>query len=362
MALATYDITKTATTPATTSRKLYFDGLGVDIQAASNLEEAIIMSGLNFGAQKLEAYACIKNPVRTNPDGTIEYEEKFIPMKDRFGVFKVYEDLYGGITADEEGFLGDVGKNYNILQNEEAFDFLDGMLGAAKFETAGYYGRNNAQAFITMSTDGFKILGDDFANYILLTNSFDGTSTVKVAFTNTRVFCSNTIMRALRNSDAQNRISITHCKTLKDRLAAAREVLLENTKYMDALKEEAELLAVKPFSRDAFIALANKLYPTDITFFDDALIPQGKLTDEQAEKKVKKNVIEFRHLMEAYDQVDLDNFEGSAWRAVQAACDHESHAVRFKTGTKAESYRDMNTITSGMPIMNLIADYVYDFV
>ena len=86
---------------------------------------------------------------------------------------------FATIRTDTMEPIGVVGEKYEILQNIEAFNFLDSLVGDAKFETAGLYG-GGSKSFITMSTEPIKILDDEFAPYILFTNAFDGSGAVRV--------------------------------------------------------------------------------------------------------------------------------------------------------------------------------------
>lgn len=295
------------------SRKTYFDSVGEKIQDAQNLEQAIKIAGLDFNVVKEKLY--VQKPLR------------------------VVSDSFATIREDTKEVLGIVGKNYNILQNKEAFDFLDDLIvGGAKFETAGTFKKNTASSFITCSTETIKILDDDIAPYILFTNSFDGTGSIRVMLTPVRLFCSNCIARA--NKAAINKICIRHSNNMKAKLEVSREILLQNTKYLEALKQEAEKLAVTPFSTEAFESLARELFP---------------IKEDASECIVIRNEAMIEQLLLAYNQQDLQNFNNTAYKAVQAVSDFESHKPQFKKGKEA-NLANIKTVMLGMPLLNLVAD------
>jgi phage/plasmid-like protein (TIGR03299 family) len=238
MGIAQYDVNKV--NAMGTERKKYFEGIGVDVQTAHSLETAINVSGLNFEVAKQPLAFMTQVPQQLGSQTIL------------VDVPHPFPNQFATVRTDTLEPLGVVGKDYQILQNIEAFDFLDSLVGDAKFETAGLYG-NGAKSFITMSTEPMKILDDEFAPYILFTNSFDGSGAVKVMFTPIRVFCSNALVRAIKN--ATNKLSIRHSSNLQSRLDNARYVLLNNTNYLNALKAESEKLAVTPFSAEAFSLL-----------------------------------------------------------------------------------------------------------
>lgn len=325
MGIANFDRSKVSV--LNTERRAYFEGIGVNVNEAHSLDTAIKMSGLDFEVEKFPVSFSRPTP-QTLSNGTNILVNVPYTIKDQFAT----------VRTDTNEPLGIVGKNYSILQNREAFDFLDSLTSDAKFETAGFYGPNGAKSFITMSTEPLTILGDEFAPYLLFMNSFDGSGTVKAMFTPVRVWCSNCLNRAMKS--AQNRISIRHSINMKSNLEIAKAVLLANTKYLEALKEEAEKLAVTPFSEEAFVALAKSLWPVNT---EDPQITQVR------------NMANVEALLKAYRQNDLDNFRNTAWRVVQAVADYESHEPVFRN-TKNLAFHNITNVISGMALVNRVAD------
>lgn len=323
MGIAQYDVEKVKTMG--TERKLYFEGIGVNVQQAHSLETAINVSGLNFEVDKKPLAFMTQVPQQ------LGNKTVFI------NVPNPYPNQFATVRTDTLEPLGIVGKDYQILQNIEAFDFLDSLVGDAKFETAGLYG-NGAKSFITMSTEPMKILDDEFAPYILFTNSFDGSGAVKVMFTPIRVFCSNALVRAMKN--ATNKLSIRHSSNLQSRLENARYVLLNNTNYLNALKVEAEKLATTPFSAEAFEALARQLFPVNA---------------EDSELVQVRNMAQIEALLRAYRQDDLQNFNNTAYKVVQAVADFESHKPTFKQSSQMD-FKNIKTVMLGMPLLNQVTE------
>ena len=334
---ASYDAKKVARTldgidePA---RKAWFETMGISIENCTSMEAALKISGLDFTVEKKPIYY---SSVRVNEDG------KKLPPK-----FNMIHDSFATVRSDNGLSLGIVSKDYEVLQNQEAFDFLDSMVGmGAKFETAGFFKRNGAGNYITMSTEPMQILGDDFMPYIMIVNSHDGKGSIRITFTPTRVVCKNSMVYALKHSN--NIITIHHSKKMYDRLVAAKEVLLANSNYMEQLNKIAEELAVKPFSEEAFKRFIEMQYP---------------IKAEDSEIIQIRNLAQIEHFMKAYKQNDLDNFDGTAWRAVQAIADAESHPLvmrKTKTGD-AGTPAFQNVVTAGMPLLQLMFQCVNEAV
>lgn len=310
----------------TTTRKAYYEGIGVNIEEAHSLETAIKLAGLDYEVEKRPIYF----DCRVREEG----DKRSLPPK-----FSRFADQYATVRSDTGVPLGIVGKNYNILQNREAFDFLDSLIvGGAKFETAGTFKKNESASFITVSTEPIKILDDDIDPYILLINSFDGSGCVRCMFTPVRVWCSNTLVRATKAG--HNKISIRHSSNLQVRMEQAKEILLSNTKYLDELRIVAEKLAVTPFSAEAFEAMARELFP---------------IKDDQSNIINERNMLKLEALLRAYKEDDIQNFNNTAWKAVQAVSDYESHQPTFKKG-KNDAMNGMKVVMAGMPMLTMVME------
>jgi phage/plasmid-like protein (TIGR03299 family) len=94
------------------------------------------------------------------------------------------------------------------LQNDQAFQFFDPFVssGLVTLETAGSL-REGKRVWILAriaENSDVGIVGDDIVRkYLLLSNSHDGTTAVRVGFTPIRVVCANTLAMAVRNGQSQ---------------------------------------------------------------------------------------------------------------------------------------------------------------
>lgn len=322
--MAIYDSSKV--TQFGTERTGYTEGIGKDVSTAKNVAEVMKLSGLGFISQKFPTEYFFE---KTKEDelGNINITTERIKIPKTYAV----------VRTDNLKVLGVVGEQYEILQNSESFDFLDSLtaLGDAVFDTAGSY-EDGAKSFITMKTDSIKILDDKIDPLILFMNSFDGTGAVKAMLTPVRVACQNTLALAVRK--ASNKISIRHTNSLSRRLEAAKEVLLAQTKYLEELKTTAESLAVKPFSKDNFEAYLAKKFPQD-----------AALSDVQR----ARNQVMINDILAAYGAADVENFKNTAYGAVLAVTDFESHKPQFKQ-TAGMELKNIKTVIKGMPLSNEI--------
>lgn len=121
--------------------------------------------------------------------------------------------------------LGMVKNKYTIVQNDAAFKFFDNVIGenAAIWQTAGFFG-NGERIFVSAKLpDNILVKGDPVENYLVFTNSHDGSSGVKILFTPIRVVCQNTLNAAIRTSS--NCFSIRHTESVHKNIEIAHEVL-----------------------------------------------------------------------------------------------------------------------------------------
>ena len=289
------------------ARKTYFDDCGNPITGVRSTQEALKLGGLDYVVEKRPVFFA---------DGT--------PAK----------GLFANVRSDTNQVLGAVKKNYTVLQNTEAFDFMDSLVaGGMKFVHAGTTDKGR-KTFIVGETEPMKILGDDFAPYILFTNSFDGSTGVQVMFTPVRVFCSNCFTVALKK--AVNRFSIRHSKSVKEKLTVARDVLFQNSQYLEYLKSVSEEAAATKMSREQFHQVVEAIVPIKA---ESSQVIQERQQDFQDD------------IMRAYDTEDLQNFNGTLYKALMAIADAESHKqpLRITDGAQAAA---LKRVMGGMVLLN----------
>ena len=309
-------------------RRAWYETQGVTLDNVTSLDVALKLSGLDFEVEKKPVYF-------NSTFGMTNEAGKNLPPK-----FTKIEGQFTTVRTDTMQPFGVVTDAYEILQNRDAFDFLDSLVvEGAKFETAGFFKKNGAASYITMSTEPMTILGDEFDPFMMISNGHDGGSAIKVALTPIRAYCRNSAILALKK--ATSIVTIHHSRKMYDRLVAAKEVLTANTNYLEELKIVAEKLATTPFSEEAFEALAKKLFNPK---------------EEQSEIIQIRNVVQFEKLMKAYKEDDLQNFNGTAWKALQAVSDFESHPAKFRKSKEVANNGtpEFQIIYNGMPLLNKV--------
>jgi phage/plasmid-like protein (TIGR03299 family) len=152
---------------------------------------------------------------------------------------------------------------YHPIQNGEAFEFFDAVVGdgQAVYDTAGALHGGRRVWIMARLPRPLFIEGDQLERNILLVTSHDGSSTLKMMHVTTRVVCQNTLSIALSN--AQHSISILHRGNYKERVAQAQRALKISYGYFDQLGLLIADLAKTPFTRDEMQGFTERLLPIE---------------------------------------------------------------------------------------------------
>ena len=189
--------------------------------------EAIIHAGLNYTVEKRPLFTYDTENHTGDPDTDILIPEIEVP------------DFYATIRNDTEQVLGVVGKDYEVVQNVNAFEFFDSIVGGKDgilYETAGALGKGE-RIFITAKLPDYIRVGKDdlIEQYLFLTTSHDGYGSITAAFTPVRIVCANTLNAAMRNHS--NGIKIRHTASANERLKQAHQLLGITNQLADELEE-----------------------------------------------------------------------------------------------------------------------------
>lgn len=151
--------------------------------------------------------------------------------------------------------LGVVSERYQVLNNRDAFRFMDSITmdpHGPKYETAGalYGGR---KVWMLARLDGFReVIPDDaVGQYLLLWTAHDGSTAVNVALTPIRVVCKNTLSMAIGSVGRSAKIRHTknvfsHLENVQDALGFLRQSfdetfeLYQKMAQVEPTKEEIE--------------------------------------------------------------------------------------------------------------------------
>ncbi len=203
-------------------------GLGQVISEYPTSAEAIKHAGLDYTVEKRSLFTY-------GNDTTLETEDNDIVMEWRVDV----PNHYANVRTDTQEVLGVVGRDYNIVQNIDAFAFFDSIVGGNNeilYETAGALGLGE-RIFITAKLPDYIRVGrnDCIEKYLFLTSSHDGFGSITAAFTPVRIVCQNTLNAALKSHT--NCIKIRHTASAQERLKQAHQLLGISNQLADELEQ-----------------------------------------------------------------------------------------------------------------------------
>ena len=281
-------------------REKPWHGLGTRVEYAPTSKEALELAGLNWTIDGMPIF---------DQDGNQ------IPG-------------YKANTRSSDGkVLGIVGKRYQIVQNAEAFDFTDSLIGEGiTYETAGSL-RGGRQIWLLGKMPERFILGDKFEPYICFTNTHDGTGAVRACMTPVRVVCNNTLNMALEG--ASRAWSTPHRGNVQMKLEEARQTLQLADTYLVRLDEEADKLANAKMSEGDVDKALDKMF----------YLP------EDATERMKKTVAEAKdEIIVCMLRPDVAQFLNTKWGFINAVSDYVGHSEPARRTRNFEENRWGNII------------------
>jgi phage/plasmid-like protein (TIGR03299 family) len=262
--------------------------------------------------------------------------------------FSEIEGFSAAVRSDTGDILSLVTDSYQIVQNKECFTFFDSIISRdeAIYETAGVLGKGE-RIFLTAKLPSDIIVKGDVDvvnNYILLTNSHDGSSALQAGFTSIRVVCNNTLTAAL-NSGMQNSIKLRHTSNIKQMLAEASEIMGISSKYTEELNQ-------------SFNAMAKvKITDTQLRAYIEQIMNPRKeqLTKAEKEEFSKQFVTQVDGIMEfalAHETQTTKATKNTVWGAYNAISGYYGHVKEHKTASAR-----MNDIMFGQGDQRLKSAY-----
>ena len=213
-------------------RETPWHGLGRIIMDAPASREALELAGLDWQVESRNIYS---------------------------GTGAMIPGYRANVRSTDDAVLGVVSDRYRIVQNEEAFQFTDDLLGeGVTYETAGSLQGGKKVWMLARLPRKYLIAGDQVEPYLVIFNSHDGSSGVKVAMTPIRVVCQNTLNLALNT--AKRSWTARHTENVLLRVQDARETL-----QLDSNKLYENIVYLEMRSR-GYEVQGGKLDDTEIDF------------------------------------------------------------------------------------------------
>jgi phage/plasmid-like protein (TIGR03299 family) len=222
-------------------------------------------------------------------------------------------NAFATVRMDTNVVLGVVGSRYEPVQNKDAFNFFDPLVDRdeAIYHTAGVLGRGEKIWLLAKLPDYIRVgkKGDPVQKFVLLYNSHDGSSVIRIKLTPIRVVCNNTLTCALQGSEAEVRIK--HTASATEKLQEAHKIL----ELYNGLYQQLEYI----FNRMSL----RKVTPKQLVDYCKALIPDNPEAESNTRTQNLRNHILCLHDDTAEAAMHRGTLFG-AFNAVTELVDHYS--------------------------------------
>lgn len=223
-------------------------GIGTAVPAEVTSEEAIRLAGLDWLVETA--------PIVSNDNKRTAVDRWRITRR-----------------VTDNAVLGIVRKNFHPIQNKDAFKMFDGVNGRkeAIYHTAGSL-QGGSKVWILAKLPGVLEIGkglgfsDEVEQYLLLSNSHDGSSPLQMIFTPVRVVCSNTLAMALHSESkviAAPRVRIRHTSNADLAMKEAEKVMGHALAYYKKFGDFAGYLREKQVSSSQATEIINQAFPAN---------------------------------------------------------------------------------------------------
>lgn len=266
------------------TREKPWHGLGIRVEEAPTSADALRMAGLDWEV--------LQEAIYTNAG-------------DKISGYKA------NVRSTDRKVLGVVTERYKVIQNAQAFEFTDSLLGSGvRYETAGSLSDGKKVWLLARLPREYIIGGERISPYLVFSNTHDGSGAVRVAVTPIRIVCNNTLNLAL--DTAKRSWSMVHTGDIKGKIQEAKDTLFMAEEYMDNLGKEFERLR------------KIKMSDEQVKDFIELLLPLEKnatLTQLRNIKKLREDMAN-----RYFDAPDLQHVGNNAYRFVNAVSDFATHA------------------------------------
>jgi len=216
------------------------------------------------------------------------------------------------VRESDQSMLGVVGPAYHALQNMKAFEWFQPFLDAelCSLHTAGsLFDGKKIWVLAQINSDPTVIRkNDEVAKFIMLSNSHDGTSSVRVGYTPIRVVCANTLAMTTKSSGSQL-LRVRHTSGMNVTLDGIRDIMNVANQTFEATAEKYQWLATRSIAA------------SDLRKYVKVVMGFGKIDDKDMKTK-GKNICDAVIRMAT---AGLGNNGSTYWDVYNGATEYMNH-------------------------------------
>ena len=247
----------------------------------------------------------------------------------------------------DDSILGVVGPRYTPLQNRDAFDWFQPFLDAneCSIHTAGalHYGQK-VWVLAQLNRDNSEIVrGDEVCKFILLSNSHDGSTAIRVGYTPIRVVCVNTLAFAHSHTNSKL-IRIRHTRSSQKNLEQVRDIMDNINADFEATAEQYRLLANKSFNQK------------DIQKYVKIVLGIDKTADEDIKTRTRNIMDDILARIEGPKQ-SATNVRGTWWAAYNGFNEYLNYSKGRTTDNRLDSLWFGQNANDNMKALNTALEF-----
>ena len=289
------------------------------------------------------------------------------PGEDR--IFDCGSERKALLRSDTRTVLGVVGRGYHPLQNRELAFIADGLgsnqnrelaaiadgLGSGEsspqVDSAGSLA-SGRKVFIALRGENTVIGGDEAYQYLLLANSHDGSGSLRIHPTMTRVVCANTY--AGSESDSHLGFAWRHTSGLAIKRSEIIATVGQWRQRLALAREQADAMAAAEVNHDRVRAIFTQVYEQQTGQRID-LAPRTPLE----QKRTSRALAALSHMGKVFDAERQQGCKPSVWLVANAATNWIQHVSgRLDAGDRSASCSLGLKAEQTAAAMSIAAQYV----
>lgn len=227
-------------------------GLGTELQNPATALEAIVAASLD--------YEVSLRPLYTRSNG---------------GDYSILVPNHNSVVNTEnDQVLGVVGRYYQLIQNREAFNFFDSVVGEGKaiYHTCGALGRGEKVWIVAKLPQDIMVANHKVEPFLVLMTGHDGNTPLKMWFSPINVVCQNTLIASLRHFNTADGVTVRHSGDISSKVRAAQQVLQIALGFYEKFEETAQKF------------LAHRITAAEIDEFLSKLVPDESMSVDAVEE------------------------------------------------------------------------------
>ena len=263
-------------------------------------------------------------------------------------------------TRDDET-LGVVGKDYGIVQNIQAFEFIDFLCntdvngGRPIIDACGQINHGATIYFSAKMPNNYRVGGDSgIDEYVMFHTSHDTSSAVTVVITPIRLICQNCLNAALRS---HNKMTFRHSKNVMEKIDLTRtdnqdivkRIMGLHTKYSKEFVDSLDYLRLQRVTHEDVAEFAVNVILDEARQIEQARLNKWNIQSVDSIAEVtKKRIWELQNSIES--GVGQNENRGTKLWLYNGLTTHYANSVYFgssKDTPEVRATRRFRSIISG---------------